>query len=101
MAIVALPRSQSFDVGTRRGGCGERGSFNLIHREAMFKVNGFVLQNRPFDRVSWNVEKPRKSHWGPGARLLYARQGIAFWRSWRGAGEVGKRPDGGGALCWG
>lgn len=66
---------EEFYVGARmiQDAVRHRSSFNLIHLETMFKVDVFLLKDRPFDREAFarRVEK-RVSSENPQKRLFFA-----------------------------
>jgi hypothetical protein len=51
--VKALGDEFYADVEMIRGAIGHRSSFNLIHLKTMFKVDVFILKERPFDRIQF------------------------------------------------
>ena len=49
----------------------EKSSFNLIHVETGYKVDVFVLKNRPYDRQAFNRAEPITLSDSPDARAFF------------------------------
>lgn len=92
--IAALGDAFYLDADTVRSAVRNRGSFNLIHLQSMFKVDVFVHKGRPFDRVQFerrqltqlSVDPPRTAYLCSPEDTVLAK--LAWYRL---GGEVSDR----------
>ncbi len=95
--VAALRDAFYLDSDTVRSAVLNRGSFNLIHLQTMFKVDVFVYKGRPFDRMQFerrqatqlSVDPPRTAYLSSPedtvlAKLVWYRLGEEVSdRQWR------------------
>jgi hypothetical protein len=57
--VRALKGAFYLDAEAMREAVRDRGSFNLIHLETMFKVDVFIMKQRPYDRAQFDRRERR------------------------------------------